>query len=156
MNSDEEPIMSVFSTPKTSNAQSIYYPIFQPSIDTSPTFSPVNVGTKIFSPICNKIFFVTEIEKHADVCLTRKTQQNIIDIINDSDAKDTTSYIDLNGNDTDKSDTIDTKSHFLSKIKSVLKSAVFTNGEAKLNIRLNFSCMDFCNYLNQILEQTQT
>ena len=56
MNSDEEPIASVFSTPKTSNAQCIYYPIFQPSIDTSPTFSPVNVGTNFFCPICNKIF----------------------------------------------------------------------------------------------------
>ena len=156
MNSDEEPIASVFRTPKTSNAQSIYYPIFQPFIDTSPTFSPVNVGTKMSCPIRNKIFFVTEIEEHAEVRLTRKTQQNIMDITNDSEAKGTTSYIDLNGNDTDKSDTIDTKSHFLSKIKSVLKSAIFTNGEAKLNIRRNFSCMDFCNYLNQILEQTQT
>ena len=84
MDNDEEPIVSAFSTPKISNAQSIYYPIFQPSIDTSPTFSPVNVGTKVFCPICNKRFFVTEIEEHADLCLTRKTQRNIIDIPNDS------------------------------------------------------------------------
>ena len=150
MDSDEEPIASVFSTPKISNAQSIYYPIFQPSIDTSPTFSPVHVGTKVFCPICKKRFFVTEIEEHADICLTRKTQRNIIDITNDSDAEDSTSYIALNGNDTDKSDTTDTKSQFLSKIKSVLKSTIFTNGEAKLNIRCNFSFVDFCNYFTKI------
>ena len=54
MDNNEEPIASVFSTPKVSNAQSIYnaqsinYPIFQPSIDTSPTFSPVSVGTNVF------------------------------------------------------------------------------------------------------------
>ena len=120
MDSDEEPIASFFSVPKISNAQSIYHPIFQPSIDTSLIFSPVNVSTKVFCPTCNKGFFVTEIEEHPDVCLTRKTQRNIIDITNDSDAEDSTSYIDLNGNDTDKSNTTDTKSHFLSKIKSVL------------------------------------
>ena len=83
MDSDEEPIAPVFSTPEISNAESIYYPIFQPSIDTSPTFSPVNVGTKVFCPISNKRFFVTETKKHADVCLTRKTQRNINDITND-------------------------------------------------------------------------
>ena len=120
MDSDEEPIASFFSVPKISNAQSIYHPIFQPSIDTSLIFSPVNVSTKVFCPTCNKGFFVTEIKEHADVCLTRKTQRNIIDITNDSDAEDSTSYIDFNGNDTDKSNTTDTKSHFLSKIKSVL------------------------------------
>ena len=38
MDSDEELIASVFSTPKISNVQSIYYPILQPSMDTSPTF----------------------------------------------------------------------------------------------------------------------
>ena len=52
--------------------------------DTSPTFSPVNIGTKDFCPICNKRFFATEIEEHADVCFTRKTQRNIIDITSDS------------------------------------------------------------------------
>ena len=122
MDSDEEPIASVFSTPKISNAQSIYYPIFQPSIDTSPTFSPAHVGTKVFCPICKKRFFVTEIEEHADICLTRKTQRNIIDITNDSDAEESTSYIDLNEHDTDKSNAPNTKSHFLSKIKSVLQT----------------------------------
>ena len=75
---------------------------------------------------------------------------NIIDIPNDSNAEDSTSYIDLNGNDTDKSDTTDTKNQFLSKIKSVLKSTIFTNGEAKLNIRANFSFVDFCNYFTKI------
>ena len=45
---------------------------------------------KSFSPICNKRFFVKEIEEHADVCLKRKTQQNIIYISSDSDAEDTT------------------------------------------------------------------
>ena len=120
MDSDEEPIASVFSVPKISNAQSIYYPIFQPSIDTSLIFSPVNVSTKVFCPTCNKGFFVTEIEEHPDVCLTRKTQRNIIDITNDSDAEESTSYIDLNEHDTDKSNATNTKSHFLSKIKSVL------------------------------------
>ena len=58
--------------------------------------------------------------------------------------------IDLNGNDTDKSDIIDTKSQFLSKIKSALKSTIFTNGEAKLKIRRNFSFVDFCNYFTKI------
>ena len=57
MDSDEEPVASVFSTPKIPNAQSIYYPIFQPSIGTSPTFSPVNIFAKLFCPICNKRFF---------------------------------------------------------------------------------------------------
>ena len=113
-------------------------------------FSVVNVGTKVFCQICNKRFFVTEIEEHADVCLTRKTQRNIIHITNHSDVEDSASYIDLNGNDADKSDTRDTKSQFLSKIKSVLKSTIFTNGEAKLNIRRNFSFVDFCNYFTKL------
>ena len=91
-----------------------------------------------------------EIEEHADVRLTRKTQRNIIDITNNSDAEDSTSYIDLNDNGTDKSDTTDTKNHFLSKIKYVLKSTIFTNGEAKLNTRRNFSFADFCNYFTKI------
>ena len=72
--------------------------------------------------------------------------RNIIDITNDSNAEGSISYIDLNGNDTDKSDTTDTKYQFLSKIKSALNSTIFTNGEAKLNIRRNFSFVDFCNY----------
>ena len=76
--------------------------------------------------------------------------RNIIDITNDSNAEDSTSYIDLNGNDTDKNNTTDTKSQFLSKIKSALKSTVFTNGEAKLNVRRNFSFVDFCNYFTKI------
>ena len=84
MDSDEEPIASVFSTYLISHTRSIYYPVFQSSIDTSPTFSPVNIGTKDFCPICNKRFFVTEIEEHAGVFLTRKTQRNIIDLTNDS------------------------------------------------------------------------
>ena len=134
---NEEPIASVLSTPKVSSAQSNYYPIFQPSINTSPTFSPIKVGKN------------TEIEEHADLCFTRKTQRNIIDVTNDSDAEDTTSYIDLNGNDTDKSDTTNTKSQFLSKIKSVLKNTIFTNGKAKLNIERNFSFVDFCNYFTK-------
>ena len=79
MDNNEEPIASVFSTSKVSNAQSIYCPISQPSIDTSPTFSPVNVGRKVFCPISNKIIFVTEIEEHAELCHTRKTQRNIIE-----------------------------------------------------------------------------
>ena len=58
--SNEKQIAPVLGTPKISNSQSIYYPIFQPSIDTSPIFSPVDVGTNIFCPICNKIFFVKE------------------------------------------------------------------------------------------------
>ena len=76
--------------------------------------------------------------------------RNIIDITNDSNAEDSISYIDLNENDTDKSDTTDTKSQFLSKIKSVLKSTIFTNGEAKLNIRHNFSLGDFYSYFTKI------
>ena len=76
--------------------------------------------------------------------------RNIIDITNDSDAEDSTSYIDLNGNDTDKSDTTDTESQFLSQIKSALKSTIFTNGEAKLNIRCNFSFVDFFNYFTKV------
>ena len=76
--------------------------------------------------------------------------RNIIDITNDSNAEDSTSYIELIGNDTDKSGTTDTKSQFLSKIKSALKSTVFTNGEAKLNVRRNFSFVDFCNYFTKI------
>ena len=156
MDNNEEPIASVFSTPKVSNAQSIYnaqsinYPIFQPSIDTSPTFSPVSVGTNVFWPICNKKNFVTETEGHADLCLTRKIQRNIIDITNDSDAENRTCYIDLKRNDSDKSDTTDTKSQFLSKIKSVLKITLFTNRESKLNIRRNFSFVAFCNYFTKI------
>ena len=74
----------------------------------------------------------------------------MIRTLNDSNAEDSISYIDLNGNDTDKSDTTDTKSQFLSKIKSALKSTIFTNGEAKLNIRRNFSFVDFCNYITKI------
>ena len=104
---------------------------------------------KFFCPICNKRFFVTEIEEQADLCLTRKTQRNIIDITNDSDAKETISYIDLNGDDTDKRGTTDTKSQLLSKIKSVLKNTIFTNGQAKLSIRHNFSFVDFCNYFTK-------
>ena len=149
MDSNEEPIALVFSTPKVSNTQSIYYPIFQPSIVTSPTFLLVNLVTNVFCPISNRSFFVTEIEEHADLCLTRKTQQNIIDITDDSDAEDTTSHIDLNWNDTDKSDTTDTKSQFLSKIKSVLKNTNFINGEAKLNIRRKFSFVSFWNYFSK-------
>ena len=149
MDSNDESNVLVCSTSKASNAQSIYYPVFQPSIDTSPTFLPVNFGTKVFCSICNKRYLVTEIEEHADLCLTRKTQRNIIHITNDSDAEDTTSYIDLNGNDTDKSDTTNTKSQFLSKIKSVLKNTIFTNGKAKLNIERNFSFVDFCNYFTK-------
>ena len=56
-----------------------------------------------------------EIEEHADVRLTIKTQRNIIDITNNSDAEDSTSYIDLNENGTDKSDTKDTKKTFFVK-----------------------------------------
>ena len=56
-----------------------------------------------------------EIEVHADIRLTRKTQRNIIDITNNSDAEDSTSYIDLNENGTDKSDTKDTKKPFFVK-----------------------------------------
>ena len=56
-----------------------------------------------------------EIEVHADVRLTRKTQRNIIGITNNSDAEDSTSYIDLNENGTDKSDTTDTKKPFFVK-----------------------------------------
>ena len=57
VDNNEEPIASVFSTPKTYNVQSIYYPIFEPSIDTSPTFSPVKVVTKVFLPdMRQKIF----------------------------------------------------------------------------------------------------
>ena len=56
-----------------------------------------------------------EIEVHADIRLTRKTQRNIIDITNNSDAEDSTSYIDLNENGTDKSDTKDTKKTFFVK-----------------------------------------
>ena len=149
MDSNDESNVLVCSTSKASNAQSIYYPVFQPSIDTSPTFLPVNFGTKVFCSICNKRYLVTEIEEHADLCLTRKTQRNIIHITNDLDAEDTTSYIDLNGNDTDKSDTTNTKSQFLSKIKSVLKNTIFTNGKAKLNIERNFSFVDFCNYFTK-------
>ena len=149
MDSNGEPIALVFSTPKVSKTQSIYYPIFQPSIVTSPTFLLVNLVTNVFCPISNRSFFVTEIEEHADLCLTRKTQQNIIDITDDSDAEDKTSYIDLNWNDTDKSDTTDTKSQFLSKIKSVLKNTNFISGEAKLNIRRKFSFVSFWNYFSK-------
>ena len=150
MDSNEEPIASSFSTPKISKAQSIYYSTFQTSIDISPTFSLVYVGTKVFCPVCNKIFFVKEIEEQADVCLMRKIQRNIIYINNDSDAEDTTIYIDVNGNDSDKSDTTDTNSQFLSKIKSVLKSTIFNNGEAKLNIKCSFSFVGFCDYFAKI------
>ena len=83
----------------------------------------------------------------------RKIQRNIIYINNDSDAEDTTIYIDVNGNDSDKSDTTDTNSQFLSKIKSVLKSTIFNNGEAKLNIRYRFSFVDFCNLFTKILNK---
>ena len=74
----------------------------------------------------------------------------MIRTLNDSNAEDSTSCIDLNGNHTDKNNTTDTKSQFLSKIKSALKSTVFTNGEAKLNVRRNFSFVDFCNYFTKI------
>ena len=74
--------------------------------------------------------------------------RNIIDITNDSNAEGSTSYIELNGNDTDKSGTTDTKSQFLSKIKSALKSTIFTNGEAQL-----FIC-GLLQLLHQNLEQT--
>ena len=150
MDSNEDPIASSFSTPKISKAQSIYYSTFQTSIDISPTFSPIYVGTKVFCPVCSKRFFVKEIEEHADVYLMRKTERNIIYINNDSDAEDTTIYRDVNGNDSDKSDTTDTNSQFLSKIKSVLKSTIFNNGEAKLNIRCRFSFVDFCNFFSKI------
>ena len=70
----------------------------------------------MFCPICNKRFFVKEINEHADECLTRKTQRNITDITNHLEAEDATSYIDLNANDTDKSDTTDTKSQFCQKL----------------------------------------
>ena len=73
MDSNEEPIASSFSTPKISKPQSIHYSTFQTSIDISSTFSPVYAGTKVFCAICNKIFFVKEIEEQADVCLRRKT-----------------------------------------------------------------------------------
>ena len=81
--------------------------------------------------------------------------RNIIDTTNDSEVEDSTSYIDLNGNDTDKSDTTDTKSQFLSKIKSALKSTIFTNGQAKLNIRCNFSFVDFFNYFTKIWNKSK-
>ena len=96
------------------------------------------------------LFCQRKIKEHAVVCLIRKTQRNITDITNHSDAEEATSYIDLNTNDTDKSDTKETRRQFLSKIKSVLKSTIFTNGEAKLNIRCNFSFVDFCNYFTKI------
>ena len=146
MDSDEQPDASVFSTSIVCNTQNIYYPIFQHTIDASLKFSPVNFGTNAFFAICNKRFFVSEIEEHAELCLTRNTKRNIIDVTNDSEAEDTTSYIDLNGNDTDKSDAIVTKSQFL----SVLKNTIFTNGQAKLNIRRNFSFV--CGLL-QLLHQ---
>ena len=114
--SNEKQIPPVLGTPKISNPQSIYYPIFQPFIETSPTFSQVNAGTKMFCPIYNKRFFVKEINEHADECLTRKTQRNITDITNHLEAEDATSYIDLNANDTDKSNTTDTKSQFCQKL----------------------------------------
>ena len=66
------------------------------------------------------------------------------------EAEDTTIYIDLNGNDSDKSNTTDSNSQFLSKIKSVLKSTIFNNGEAKLNIWCSFSFVVFCNYFTKI------
>ena len=147
MNSE---LLQFFIRPQISKAPSIYYSIFQTSIDTSPTFSPIYVGTKVFCPICNKRFFVKEIEEHADICLTRKTQRNIIYINNDLDTEDTTIYIDLNGNDSDKSNATDTNSQFLSKIKSVLKSTIFNNGEAKLNIKCSFSFVGFCDYFAKI------
>ena len=147
MNSE---LLHFYIRPQISKAPSIYYSIFQTSIDTSPTFSSIYVGTKVFCPICNKSFFVKEIEEHADICLTRKTQRNIIYINNDLEAEETTIYIDLNGNDSDESDTTDTNSQFLSKIKSVLKSTIFINGEAKLNIKCSFSFVDFCDYFTKI------
>ena len=66
------------------------------------------------------------------------------------DAEETTIYIYLNGNDSDKSDTTDTSSQFLSKIKSVLKSTIFNSGEAKLNIKCSFSFVDVCDYFTKI------
>ena len=150
MDSDEKPDASVFSTSIVCNNQNMYYPIFQHTIDASLRFSPANFGTNAFFAICNKRFFVSEIEEHAELCLTRNTKRNIICITNDSNAEDTTSYIELNGNDTDKSDAIVTKSQFLSKIKSVLKNTIFTNEEAKLNIRRDFSFV--CGLL-QLLHQ---
>ena len=62
----------------------------------------------------------------------------------------TTIYIDLNENDSAKSDTTKSNSHFLSKIKSILKSTILNNGETKWNIRCSFSFVVFCNYFTKI------
>ena len=74
------------------------------------------VGANVFCPICNKTFFIKEIKGNAAVCLIRKTQRNITDITNHTDAEEATSYIDLNANDSDKSDTADTRSQFCQKL----------------------------------------